>query len=205
MRVRRGSKHHDRDLGSPEAVARFHGGDPETVDSVRRLILDVLRTHSSELKPYWDDLVMEVCTQAWQRVRRDGDAVRNLEGLVARMTHARVIDLHRHRSRWRWERDPEERLASMTDPDPGPYETLRREETSHLARALIADQDERTRTIWRLLYFEGLKYREAALQLGMPEGTLKRLVYESLRAAAARWRATQSPGAPAADPQPEET
>jgi RNA polymerase sigma-70 factor, ECF subfamily len=204
LRMRSGSGAGERGLGSPEAASRFRNGDPETVTSVRRLIRDVLRTHSSELKPYWDDLVQEVCAQAWQRVAREGESVRNLEGLIAYMTHARVIDLHRHRSRWRLEGGDDERLASIAGTDLGPYESLRREEATRLVAAVIAAVNERTRTIWRLLYFEGLKYREAAERLGVPEGTLKRLVHESLRAASRHLPRSKAaaPGRP--DPQADE-
>jgi RNA polymerase sigma-70 factor (ECF subfamily) len=187
LRTRRVFGVRARELGTPEAVSRFQNGDPETVKAVRRLVLDVLRAHSAELKPYWDDLVLEVCAQAWQRVRQDGAGIQNLEGLVARMAHARVVDLHRHRCRWRLEGGAGEHLASIPDPHLGPYEHLRREETTRLVSAMIATADERTRAMWRLLYFEGLKYREAALRLGLPEGTLKRLVHESLRAASRRF------------------
>ena len=76
------------DLGTPDSVSRFQAGDPATVRAVRRLVLDVLATHSKELKPYWDDLVLEVCSQAWQRVRRGAEEIQNLEGLVARITRA---------------------------------------------------------------------------------------------------------------------
>lgn len=139
---------------------------------------------------------MEVCAQAWRRVRSDGERIRNLEGLVAQITHARVIDLHRFRSRWRLEGNADEHLASIADSDPGPYDNVRREESARLVSAMIAAVDERTRTIWKLLYFEGLKYREAAIRLGVPEGTLKRLVHESLRAAARRFGGVErgSPG-----------
>jgi len=164
-------------------------GDAATVQAVRRLVLDILRSHSSELKPYWDDLVSEVSAQAWRRAASDGDAIRDLEGLVARIAHARVIDLHRTRSRWRLEVD-DEHLATVVDRDLGPYECLRRTEASDRVAALIAAVDDRTREMWRLLYFEGLKYREAAARLGLPEGTLKRLVHESLRAAAKRFSGT---------------
>jgi RNA polymerase sigma factor (sigma-70 family) len=173
-----------RQLKTADAVSRFQNGDPEIVQAVRLLIRDVLRGHSTELKPHWDDLVQEVCAQAWQRVRREGEVIRDLEGLVARIAHARVIDLHRHRRRWRLEGGADTRLASIPDPAHGPYENLRREESNRLVGAIIAKVDDRTRAIWRLLYFEGLKYREAALRLGLPEGTLKRLAHESLRAAA---------------------
>src|SRR5262245_24738898 len=172
------------DLGSRDSVSRFQKGDPATVRAVRRLVLDVLRTHSKELRPYWDDLVLEVCAQAWQRVKNGAEEIQNLEGLVARITHARVIDLHRLRSRWRVEGGSDERFASIADPELGPYENFRREETSRIVAAIISAVDERTRSIWRLLYFDGLKYREAAGRLGVPEGTLKRLVHDSLRAAA---------------------
>ncbi|HZM70954.1 MAG TPA: sigma-70 family RNA polymerase sigma factor [Candidatus Cryosericum sp.] len=187
LRTRRGQAGGTRVLGTPDAVSRFQNGDPETVEAVRHLIRDVLRAHSTELKPYWDDLVLEVCAQAWQRARREGEGIQNLEGLVARMAHARVIDLHRYRSRWRLEGGSDARLASIPDPDLGPYENLNREESARLVGAMIAAVDDRTRTIWRMLYYEGLKYREAALRLGVPEGTLKRLVHESLRAASKRF------------------
>jgi len=174
----------ERGLNAPEAVSRFRNGDPGAVRAVRRLVLDVLQTHSSELKPFWDDLVLEVCAQAWQRVRNAEDSIQNLEGLVARIAHARVIDLHRLRSRWRLGGSSQEQLASIPDGDPGPYENLLRDEAARLVSAMIAAVDERTREIWKLLYFDGLKYREVALRLGVPEGTLKRLVHESLRSAA---------------------
>src|SRR5262249_9005120 len=137
---------------------------------------------------YWDDLVLEVCAQAWRRARGGGADIRSLEGLGARMTHARVIDLHRHRSRWRLEDDADERLASVADPDPGPSAKLRREEATRLVETVIGTASERTRTLWRMIYVEGLKYREASQRLGIPEGTLKRQVYESLRAASKRLR-----------------
>jgi RNA polymerase sigma factor (sigma-70 family) len=175
------------DLGAHDSVSRFQKGDPTTVRAVRRLVLDVLRTHSKELKPYWDDLVLEVCAQAWQRVNHGAEEIQNLEGLVARITHARVIDLHRLRSRWRVEGGSDERFAAIADPELGPYENLQREETSRIVAAIISAVDERTRSIWKLLYFDGLKYREAAGRLGVPEGTLKRMVHESLRAAARRF------------------
>jgi RNA polymerase sigma factor (sigma-70 family) len=196
LRTRRGSFGRGRDLATPDAVSRFQNGDPETVRAVKRLVLDVLRTHSNELSPYWDDLVLEVCAQAWQRVRSGGDRIQNLEGLVAHIAHARVVDLHRLRSRWRLESGSDEHLASIADRDLGPYENLLRDEASRLVSAMIAAVDERTRAIWKLLYFEGLKYREAALRLGLPEGTLKRLVHESLRAAARQFAGvrTASPG-----------
>ncbi len=194
--MRRGSPGRGRDLATPDAVTRFQNGDPETVRAVRRLVLDVLRTHSNELRPYWDDLVLEVCAQAWRRVRSGGERIQNLEGLVAHIAHARVVDLHRLRSRWRLEGGSDEHLTSIADQALGPYENLRREETSRIVGAIIAAVDERTRSIWKLIYFEGLKYREAALRLGLPEGTLKRLVHESLRAAAAQFAGmrTASPG-----------
>jgi RNA polymerase sigma factor (sigma-70 family) len=176
-----------RGLGTPNAVSRFQNGEPETVQAVRHLIRDVLRGHSTELKPYWDDLVQEVCAQAWQRVSREGESIQNLEGLVVRIAHARVVDLHRHRSRWRLDGSADAHLASIPDPNLGPYENLRREESARLVGAMIAAVDDQTRAIWRLMYFEGLKYREAALRLGLPEGTLKRLVHESLRAASKRF------------------
>jgi RNA polymerase sigma-70 factor, ECF subfamily len=188
-------------LGTPEAVSRFHDGDPETVRAVRRLVYDVLRTHSNELRPYWDDLVMEVSAQAWQRVGSGGGRIQNLEGLVAQITHARVIDLHRLRSRWRLDGNSDVRLASIGNPEPGPYEHLHQGERSQLVSAMIAAVDERTRVIWKLLYFDGLKYREAALRLGLPEGTLKRLVHESLRAAARRFGAVGKASPGRVDPQ----
>jgi RNA polymerase sigma-70 factor (ECF subfamily) len=177
----------EAEIRAPDAVAKFRSGDPAVVRAVRRLILDVLRAHSHKLKPYWDDLVLEVCAQAWQCVRDSGDGVQSLAGLVARIAHARVIDLHRHRSRWRIECISGKHIAGMTDGSPGPYEDVVRAEASAVVAAVIAAVDERTRAIWRVRYFEGLKYREAAVRLGMPEGTVKRLVYESLRAAARRF------------------
>lgn len=189
-----------RQLRTPDAVSRFQNGHPETVQAVRHLIRDVLRGHSTELKPYWDDLVQEVCSQAWQRVRREGEVIQDLEGLVVRIAHARVVDLHRHRSRWRLEGGADTRLASIPDPDCGPYESLRREESARLSSAIIAAVDDRTRAIWRLLYFEGLKYREAALQLGLPEGTLKRLVHESLLKAARQFAGGRAASSGQGDP-----
>jgi RNA polymerase sigma-70 factor, ECF subfamily len=172
-------------LRTSSAVSRLQQGDPDTIAALRRLVWEILRTHSRDLEPYCDDLVSEVCAQVWRRVMAEGERVRNLEGLVAQITRARAIDLHRSRTRWRFDPALGERMDSIADPDPGPFEHLRHEERARYANALIAAVDERTRTIWRLRYFDGLKYREVALRLGLREGTVKRLVSESLRAATA--------------------
>ena len=175
-----------RALEGLQAVSWFRDGDPETHRAVRAVILSVLDGHSPELRDARDDLVMEITRDVWVRVREAGESIISLERFVARIAHRKVIDEWRRRRRWRYDADPEARLASMPDDGPSPTEHVQREETIRIIAGLVARADDRTRRIWRLVYFDGLKYREAADRLGMPEGTLKRLVHESLRWARAQ-------------------
>jgi RNA polymerase sigma-70 factor (ECF subfamily) len=175
-----------RALEGLQAVSGFRDGDPETHRAVRAVILNVLDGHSPELQDVRDDLVMEITRDLWVRVREAGESIISLERFVARIAHRKAIDEWRRRRRWRYDPDSDGKFALMTDNGPSASEHVQREETIRIIAGLVARADDRTRRIWRLVYFDGLTYREAAGRLGMPEGTLKRLVHESLRWARAQ-------------------
>ena len=178
-------------LQHPDAAERYRDGDRETVLQARDLVRAVLQNHSGELKPYWDDLVSKVHKCVLERVGSTREPIRNLEGFVARVAHTRAMDLARMLKRWRTVSVSEDTgVLELPDPGRGPEGELERREATRRVHALIASADERTRRIWKLIFFEQKKYREAAAELGMPEGSLKRLVHESLRWAAANFPET---------------
>jgi RNA polymerase sigma-70 factor (ECF subfamily) len=75
---------------------------------------------------------------------------------------------------------------------PSPYEQLEAEERRTWTRRAIDELPEHLRVVVLLVYFQGLKYREAADALGIPVGTVKSRLNTALSLLNAAWRQSAS-------------
>jgi RNA polymerase sigma-70 factor (ECF subfamily) len=75
---------------------------------------------------------------------------------------------------------------------PSPYEELEAEERRAWTRRAIDELPEHLRVVVLLVYFQGLKYREAADALDIPVGTVKSRLNTALSLLNAAWRQSVS-------------
>jgi RNA polymerase sigma-70 factor (ECF subfamily) len=89
-------------------------------------------------------------------------------------------------------------LKLKDDGAPAPDEALARRETGDAVRRALAELPESLRTLLVLRHYEGLKFREIAEVLDLPEGTVKTRMTEALSEMARRLRRTLElpPGPP---------
>jgi RNA polymerase sigma-70 factor (ECF subfamily) len=77
---------------------------------------------------------------------------------------------------------------------PGPHEELELGETRREARAALATLPEPLRRAVHLIYYQGLKYREAAEVLSIPVGTVKSRLHAAIRKLAEVFGVQDTPG-----------
>lgn len=80
-------------------------------------------------------------------------------------------------------------IELLQDAAPGPLAQLEEQERSAWTRQAIADLPPTLRAVV-LLVFQGLKYRDAAKILGIPEGTVKSRLHTALLRLSAAWKRT---------------
>lgn len=86
------------------------------------------------------------------------------------------------------ESGPVSLLDLLQSATPSPYEQLVAEERRAWTRRAIDELPEHLRVVVLLVYFQGLKYREAAEILEIPVGTVKSRLNAALAALNAAWR-----------------
>lgn len=94
-----------------------------------------------------------------------------LHTYVARITRYAAIDLLRYRSRRPEEQAPE-RMPQTIDAD-DPERVVQREDRRRSILRALQRSPESCRRLWRMVFVDGLGYREIARRLGVPEGTVK--------------------------------
>jgi RNA polymerase sigma-70 factor (ECF subfamily) len=73
-----------------------------------------------------------------------------------------------------------------------PSDRLDENEREQWIRQAVADLPEQLRTAVGLVYFRGLKYREAADELSVPVGTVKSRIHSAVKRLGEAWDATQT-------------
>jgi RNA polymerase sigma-70 factor (ECF subfamily) len=87
--------------------------------------------------------------------------------------------------------DSEGRLADFVEGDePSPVLNLSKAERGSWVTARLAELPEHLRVAVQLVYYQGLKYREAAEVLSIPVGTVKSRLHAAIRKLTDGWNAT---------------
>lgn len=81
-------------------------------------------------------------------------------------------------------------LGLLAKHEPGPLAQVEEAERSDWARQAVHQLPDALREVVLLVYFQGLKYREAAEILGIPIGTVKSRVHLAIHELNAAWRRT---------------
>jgi len=178
------------------AIGRFH--QPALAEAYRRhagaafgLALRILRA-----RPLAEDVIQEVFLRLWNEPEKFDPARGTLRAFLLAQTHGRSVDLVRAESA---RRQREQRQANRDRP----YQDDIEREVEQLTiaehvRAALSDLSESERAAIELAYFGGHSYREVAVLLGEPEGTVK----SRIRAGLARLRTTLVASGATADGEP---
>ncbi|HEX3539988.1 MAG TPA: sigma-70 family RNA polymerase sigma factor [Acidimicrobiales bacterium] len=126
-----------------------------------------------------EEVVQEVFLRLWNQPERFDPERGSLRSFLLAQTHGRAVDLLRADSsrRRREEREARETAESGYDIDHQVWDLAIAE---HVKDAMAVLSDDERRAI-ELAYFGGHTYREVAVVLGAPEGTVKSRIRTGLR------------------------
>jgi RNA polymerase sigma-70 factor, ECF subfamily len=119
-----------------------------------------------------EDVMQEVFVRLWEQPDRFDPRRGRLRSYLLAMAHSRAVE------RLRAEDSQRRRLdASRRQPvDPTGFDVgraLAAQETESAVRRVLADLPTEQRVAIQMAYFDGLSYREVAVVLGEPEGTVR--------------------------------
>ena len=104
---------------------------------------------------------------------------------LSMIAHRRAVDWVRGEARHRKAGTDDAVLLAIPDTGPGPDQTVVDRERSLLLHTALAELPLHQREVVHLAYFAGRTYRQAAVELGIPEGTAKTRLRSALRKLAA--------------------
>ena len=126
-----------------------------------------------------EEVVQEVFVRLWNDADRFDPARGSLRSWLLAQAHGRAVDLLRSESarKAREERDVRGRAESGYDLEHEVFDLAVAEQVRDALTALPADE----RRAIELAYFGGLTYREVAVRLDQPEGTVKSRIRAGLK------------------------
>ncbi|MFD9109712.1 RNA polymerase sigma factor [Streptomyces bottropensis] len=158
---------------------------------VRRVAARVTRSPAAA-----EDVAQEVFAQLWSRPYGFDARRGSLRTWLSMLAHRRAVDWVRDEARHRRDAGADDSaLHAVPDPRPGPDEAVVDRERSLLLHTALAGLPRPQREVVHLAYFAGRTYRQAAVELGIPEGTAKTRLRSALRTLA---RSLADPPDPAA-------
>ena len=164
-----------------ETVRDVERGDQRAFLKLSSFVVSRLRfMRATDFRDDWSDLVQEVIVDVVMRLRKDGasDASR-IRGLIITVTHRRYMDRlrayyqRREGKTFAWEDAVEGLISREGAPAPHLRQTLR-----ECLERLNPEQS----VALQAVYGAGYTYQEAASQMGLPLGTLKRYLRLGLTA-----------------------
>lgn len=143
---------------------------------VRRVALRVTNSQAAT-----EDVAQEVFAHLWSRPHAFDARRGSLRTWLSMLAHRRSVDWVRSEARHRKAGTDDAVLQAIPDAGPGPDETVVDRERSLLLHTALAELPLPQREVVHLAYFAGRTYREAAVELGIPEGTAKTRLRSALR------------------------
>lgn len=119
-----------------------------------------------------EETTQDVFVRLWRRAERFDAARGSLRSFLKIDARGRAIDAVRSEQARRDREDKEARLDASTEPRSVEEEVMN-DVTSARVRELLSGLRPEERAPITLAYFDGHSYREVALMLGLPEGTVK--------------------------------
>ncbi|MEU6066345.1 MULTISPECIES: RNA polymerase sigma factor [Streptomyces] len=148
---------------------------------VRRVAARVTRSPAAA-----EEVAQEVFAHLWSRPYAFDARRGSLRTWLSLLAHRRAVDWVRGEARHRKDvRADDAALHAIPEPGPGPDETVVDRERSLLLHSALAELPRPQREVVHLAYFAGRSYRQAAVELGIPEGTAKTRLRTALRTLAA--------------------
>ncbi|MCX4909778.1 RNA polymerase sigma factor [Streptomyces sp. NBC_00878] len=144
---------------------------------VRRIAVRVTNSPAAA-----EDVAQEVFAQLWSRPYAFDARRGSLRTWLSVLAHRRAVDWVRSEARHRKASGADDSaLHAIPDSGPGPDEAVVDRERSLLLHSALADLPQQQREVVHLAYFAGRTYRQAAVELGIPEGTAKTRLRSALR------------------------
>jgi len=129
-----------------------------------------------------EDVAQEVFAQLWSRPYAFDARRGSLRTWLSVIAHRRAVDWVRGEARHRKAAGADDSaLHAIPDTGPGPDEAVVDRERSLLLHSALAELPQPQREVVHLAYFAGRTYRQAAVELGIPEGTAKTRLRSALR------------------------
>jgi RNA polymerase sigma factor (sigma-70 family) len=129
-----------------------------------------------------EDVAQEVFAQLWSRPYAFDARRGSLRTWLSVIAHRRAVDWVRGEARHRKAAEADDSaLHAIPDTGPGPDEAVVDRERSLLLHSALAELPQPQREVVHLAYFLGRTYRQAAVELGIPEGTAKTRLRSALR------------------------
>ena len=156
-------------------IREFLAGDPSSVREIRDAVEGVVRYFHPENDGLREDLVQDVLMRLLGSLN-DGRFRRDASFKTYARYVAKYACLEHRRSRRKQEELDADAIPSDA-PWAAPEETLLHEERHRRNLEFFALLPEASRQLFRLIFVEGLTYREVGARLGISEGTIKSRVH----------------------------
>jgi len=156
---------HRRLLGGDEAALReaFQHFSPAVLGLAYRILGSLTMA---------EDVVQDVFVRLWEQPERFDPQRGPLRSYLLAMTHSRAVERLRAEASQLRRIDAAGRQHGR-GPQPDPTDALVMQETGAAVRRVLADLPEEQRAPIEMAYFGGLSYREVAVALAEPEGTVR--------------------------------
>ncbi|MEU5997779.1 sigma-70 family RNA polymerase sigma factor [Streptomyces sp. NPDC047197] len=129
-----------------------------------------------------EDVAQEVFAHLWSRPYAFDARRGSLRTWLCMLAHRRAVDWVRGEERHRKAAHADDAtLHTIPTPDPPPEDVVMARERSLLLHSALARLPLPQRQVVHLAYFAGCTYRQAAVELGIPEGTAKTRLRTALR------------------------
>jgi RNA polymerase sigma-70 factor (ECF subfamily) len=120
-----------------------------------------------------EEVAQEVFVRLWERPERYDPSRGPLRAYLLAMTHSRAVERVRSEDSLRRRHEFAQREALREPPVENPEHVLIDKDVSAAVRTALATLPESQRVPIEMAYFEGMSYRQVAVALSEPEGTVK--------------------------------